>query len=62
MFVSEKLLRRMMQAYLGVAAGIAICLLYASYFVIAESMNDKTSMAKPIFVLTPITSNQNKPN
>ena len=62
MFLSEKVLRRMMHAYLGVALGVAICLLYASYLVITESMSDKTSITKPTFVLTPIAPIQNKSN
>ena len=54
MFLSEKVSYRLKRAYIGIAMGIAIWLLYASYLVLSNSLGTHTSMSSTELVLTPI--------
>ena len=56
MFLSEKVSLRLKRVYVGIAMGIAIWLLYASYFIISSAMNTHTSLSSAQFVLTPIAT------
>ena len=56
MYFSEKILLRLKLAYLGVAMGIAIWLLYASYLVLSNAISTHTSFGGVELVLTPILS------
>ena len=56
MLLSEKTSYRLKRIYIGIAMGIGIWLLYASYLVLANSIYTKTSMGSVELVLTPIKS------
>ena len=58
MLLSEKVSYRLKRIYVGIAMGIAIWLLYASFLVLNYSIRTNTSMSSVEFVLTPITINQ----
>ena len=58
MFLSEKVSLRLKRVYVGIAMGIAIWLLYASYFIILSAMNTHTPLSSAQFVLTPIATSQ----
>lgn len=53
MFLSEKVSYRLKRIYIGIAMGIAICLLYASYMVLASSIQTG-AISSTVLVLTPI--------
>ena len=58
MHFSEKISSRLKRVYLGVAMGIAIWLLYASYLILANAINNNTSMSSMELVLTPVAPSQ----
>lgn len=53
MFLSEKVSYRLKRIYIGIAMGIAICLLYASYMALASSIQTG-AISSTVLVLTPI--------
>jgi hypothetical protein len=59
MFVSEKVSYRLKRVYIGIAMGVAIWLLYASYLILANAIHTSTSVSGVELVLTPILSVQN---
>ena len=58
MFLSEKISLRLKRIYVGIAMGLAIWLLYASYLILSNAVNSNTPLPSAEFVLTPITSTQ----
>ncbi len=54
MLLSDKAFYRLKRIYIGIAVGIAICLLYASYMALANSIQTGASMSSTELVLTPI--------
>ena len=58
MFLSEKVSLRLKRVYMGIAMGVAIWLLYASYLIISSAMNAHTPLSNAQFVLTPIAVGQ----
>ncbi|MBU3613025.1 hypothetical protein [Polynucleobacter sp. MG-27-Goln-C1] len=58
MFLSEKISLRLKRVYVGIAMGLAIWLLYASYLILSNAVNSNTPLPSAEFVLTPITSTQ----
>jgi hypothetical protein len=58
MFLSEKISLRLKRVYIGIAMGLAIWLLYASYLILSNAVNSNTPLPSAEFVLTPITSTQ----
>lgn len=58
MFLSEKVSLRLKRVYMGIAMGVAIWLLYASYLIISSAMNAHTPLSSAQFVLTPIAVGQ----
>ena len=58
MFFSEKISLRLKRVYVGIAMGLAIWLLYASYLILSNAVNSNTPLPSAEFVLTPITSTQ----
>jgi hypothetical protein len=55
MFLSEKISLRLKRVYIGIAMGIAIWLLYASYLILSNAISTNTSLSSAELVLTPIT-------
>ena len=55
MYFNEKISSRIKRVYLGIAMGIAIWLVYTSYFVISNAVSTYTQMGSAEFVLIPIT-------
>jgi hypothetical protein len=58
MFFSEKISDRLKRIYIGIAMGIAIWLLYASYFILANTIGTNTSIRSVELQLTPIAISQ----
>ncbi len=58
MFLSEKVSSRLKRVYVGIAMGIAIWLLYASYLILSNAINTHTPLGSAELVLTPIASIQ----
>ncbi len=58
MFLSEKISLRLKRVYVGIAMGMAIWLLYASYLILSNAINTHTPLGSAEIVLTPITSIQ----
>jgi hypothetical protein len=58
MYFSEKISRRLKRIYIGIAMGIAIWLLYASYLILGNAINNRTSIVGVEFVLIPIAASQ----
>lgn len=58
MFLSEKISSRLKRVYIGIAMGIAIWLLYASYLILSNSISTNTSLSSAELVLTPIAQIQ----
>jgi hypothetical protein len=58
MLLSEKISLRLKRVYVGIAMGLAIWLLYASYLILSNAVNSNTPLPSAEFVLTPITSTQ----
>jgi len=58
MLLSEKVSYRLKRIYIGIAMGIAIWLLYASFLVLNYSIRTNTSMSSVELVLTPIALSQ----
>jgi hypothetical protein len=58
MFLSEKISLRLKRVYVGIATGIAVWLLYASYLVLSGAINAHTPLGSAELVLTPIASIQ----
>lgn len=58
MFLTEKVSFRLKRIYIGIAMGVAIWLLYASYLILSNTVNTHAPLASAEFVLTPITSTQ----
>jgi hypothetical protein len=58
MYFSEKISRRLKRVYIGIAMGIAIWLLYASYLIISNVISTNSSMSSAELVLTPINQIQ----
>ena len=58
MFLSEKISLRLKRVYVGIAMGVAIWLLYASYLILSNAINTHTALGGAEIVLTPITSIQ----
>jgi hypothetical protein len=58
MFSSEKVLSRLRRVYIGIAMGIAIWLLYASYLILSNAINTHTPLGSAELVLTPIAPSQ----
>ena len=56
MFVSEKVSYRLKRVYIGIAMGVAIWLLYASYLVLSNAINTDAPMASVELTLTPLVS------
>ena len=54
MLLSEKVSYRLKRIYVGIAMGIAIWLLYASYLVLTNSIRTNTSISSVELVLMPI--------
>jgi hypothetical protein len=58
MLLSEKISLRLKRVYVGIAMGLAIWLLYASYLILSNAVNSNTPLPGAEFVITPITSTQ----
>jgi hypothetical protein len=58
MFLSEKISLRLKRVYIGIAMGIAIWLLYASYLILSNAISTNTSLSSAELVLTPIAQIQ----
>ena len=58
MYFSEKISSRLKRVYLGVAMGIAVWLLYASYLILANAISTNTLLSSTELVLTPIAGSQ----
>ncbi|WP_397390678.1 hypothetical protein [Polynucleobacter sp.] len=58
MFLSEKISLRLKRVYVGIAMGVAIWLLYASYLILSNATNTHTALGSAEIVLTPISSIQ----
>jgi len=58
MFLSEKVSSRLKRVYIGIAMGLAIWLLYASYLILSNAINTQAPLSATEFVLTPIASSQ----
>jgi hypothetical protein len=58
MYFSEKISDRLKRVYIGIAMGIAIWLLYASYLVLANAISTNTSLSSAELVLKPINQIQ----
>ncbi len=58
MHFNEKISSRLKRVYIGIAMGIAIWLLYASYLVLSNAVSANASLGGVELVLTPITSTQ----
>ncbi|MDO8713276.1 MAG: hypothetical protein Q7K13_02190 [Polynucleobacter sp.] len=58
MFLSEKVSSRLKSVYVGIAAGIAIWLLYASYLILSNAITTHIPLGSAELVLTPIASIQ----
>jgi hypothetical protein len=58
MFFSEKISDRLKRIYIGIAMGIAIWLLYASYLILANTIGTNTSIRSVELQLTPIAISQ----
>ena len=58
MYFSEKISRRLKHVYIGIAMGIAIWLLYASYLILANAISTNTSISSTELVLTPVAASQ----
>lgn len=56
MFLSEKISLRLKRVYVGIATGLAIWLLYASYIILSSAISTHTRIGSYELVLTPITS------
>ena len=56
MFLSEKVSSRLKRVYIGIAMGLAIWLLYASYLILSNAINAHTPLGSAKLVLTPIAS------
>lgn len=54
MYFSEKISRRLKRVYIGIAMGVAIWLLYASYLILASAISTGVSMSSAELLLTPI--------
>ena len=54
MYFSEKISSRLKRVYLGIAMGIAIWLLYASYLILANAISTHTPIGSNELTLTPI--------
>ncbi|QWE08069.1 hypothetical protein [Polynucleobacter ibericus] len=54
MYLSEKISLRLKRVYIGIAIGLAIWLLYASYLIISSATSAHTSIGSYELVLTPI--------
>lgn len=54
MFLSEKVTNRVKRACIGIAMGMAIWLLYASYLVLSNSINANTPMVSVGLTLMPV--------
>jgi hypothetical protein len=58
MHFNEKISSRLKRVYIGIAMGIAVWLLYASYLVLSNAVGANASLGGVELVLTPITSTQ----
>lgn len=54
MFLSEKVSFRLKRVYVGIAMGVAIWLLYASYLTLLNAIYTHTPLSSAELVLTPI--------
>jgi hypothetical protein len=54
MYLGEKISRRLKCVYLGIAMGLLIWLMYASYVVFTYAINDHVPIASAELVLTPL--------
>ena len=58
MHFNEKISSRLKRVYIGIAMGVAVWLLYASYLVLSNAVSTNTSLGGVELVLTPINSTQ----
>jgi hypothetical protein len=58
MYFNEKISSRLKRVYIGIAMGVAVWLLYASYLVLSNAVSTNTSLGSVELVLTPINSTQ----
>jgi hypothetical protein len=58
MYLSEKVSLRLKRVYIGIAMGIAIWLLYASYSILLNAISSHVPLSATELVLTPIASSQ----
>jgi hypothetical protein len=58
MVFNEKISSRLKRVYIGIAMGIAIWLLYASYLILANAIRTNTSISSTELVLTPVAASQ----
>ena len=58
MYFKEKISSRLKRVYIGIAMGIAIWLLYASYLILGNAINNHTSIGSTEFVLMPIAASR----
>jgi hypothetical protein len=58
MYFSEKISRRLKSVSVGIAMGIAVWLLYASYLILSNAISANTAMSGKELVLTPIETIQ----
>jgi hypothetical protein len=58
MVFNEKISSRLKRVYIGIAMGIAIWLLYASYLVLSNVISANTLLGSTELVLTPINQIQ----
>ena len=59
MFLSEKISLRLKRVIIGIAMGLAIWLLYASYLVLSHATNAHIPLSSVELVLTPIEFGKN---